>query len=399
MITKENNSTDENSTHTNSNINPNLKEEKNKDAKDNIEYYKSYNQLIEALYYQDIQNKEKQIQIRDQALSTLHILSTSPNILYSLNIKATITLIKYYTFIDINIKQASLYSKLFLDKHDKKSSIHKRFIINTISLVLCILNENLRNKILETLFYIGFKTIYYLISKFYYHGYHYLNITPNNDLSFEYLQLGTENECRDCLCFLGVRYLKGKGVDKEPEIAVEFLKSAADKDSSKACLYMADCYRSGVGVPLDFVKSIEYDKKGARLGLAECKVSLANSLKLGIGGKIDIQYALQLFEEVIHAKEDINPNVYFHTAEIYLLNKDHLNIRKGFKYLYKAADMGNMHSENLIALLFYQGKIVAKDYEKVVDYSLRINRKDKINTIGISSINNMVRNMCINGKV
>lgn len=55
---------------------------------------------------------------------------------------------------------------------------------------------------------------------------------------------------------LGVAYLKGRGVERDYDLALEWLDRAAVQGSGKAMLELGLLYRDGRGVPLDRVRSV-----------------------------------------------------------------------------------------------------------------------------------------------
>lgn len=56
---------------------------------------------------------------------------------------------------------------------------------------------------------------------------------------------------------LGVLYLEGRGVEKNPSQAVALFKEGVSRGDSTAMFQLANCYASGVGIDKDLTKALE----------------------------------------------------------------------------------------------------------------------------------------------
>jgi TPR repeat protein len=86
---------------------------------------------------------------------------------------------------------------------------------------------------------------------------------------------------------LGLLYLNGLGVPKNPVEAARWFKAAADQSFAPAAANLADLYLRGTGVAVDRAKAAEYMRVAAEGGLAESQYNLAIFYEHGIGVEKD----------------------------------------------------------------------------------------------------------------
>ena len=68
------------------------------------------------------------------------------------------------------------------------------------------------------------------------------------------------------LANLGVLYVHGAGVPKDPVKAAALFKQGADKGDRVAMLFFAQCAESGVGVPMNRTEAVKWYRDAADLG-------------------------------------------------------------------------------------------------------------------------------------
>jgi len=91
---------------------------------------------------------------------------------------------------------------------------------------------------------------------------------------------------------LGVRYINGNGVDKDPAAAVKWFRTAADQGLANAQFNLGVCYAEGLAVDQDAKEAVAWYEKAARQGHAMAQCNLGVCFKAGNGVDRDEQEAV-----------------------------------------------------------------------------------------------------------
>ncbi|MGD8940790.1 MAG: hypothetical protein PVJ72_15505, partial [Gammaproteobacteria bacterium] len=108
-----------------------------------------------------------------------------------------------------------------------------------------------------------------------------INALANSPV-YAYLQKANKGDI-DSQFQLGMIYLTGKEVDKDPKKAVRYLQLAAEDDHTKAQLQLADLYLVGLEVEKDYFAAAKWFKKAAEQGNADAQYNLGNLFRKGLG--------------------------------------------------------------------------------------------------------------------
>jgi hypothetical protein len=131
----------------------------------------------------------------------------------------------------------------------------------------------------------------------------------------------------------GMKYLLGKGVDKDLNMAVYWLNESVKQNYPQAFGMLARCYLNGQGVEADRQKGLELLEKGARL---DDKESIC-LLGVRCFDEKDYPRALELLERV----KDTHPVAQYIIGDCYLTGTYYdMDEVKGLEYIKKAADKG-----------------------------------------------------------
>src|SRR6476620_6546839 len=87
---------------------------------------------------------------------------------------------------------------------------------------------------------------------------------------------------------LGLRYLDGKDVPKNPVEAVKWFRKAAEQNLAKAQFNLAVGYYNGEGVAKDPVEAVKWYRKAAEQNLAEAQYNLGVGYYNGEGVAKDL---------------------------------------------------------------------------------------------------------------
>ncbi|PJK31170.1 tetratricopeptide repeat protein [Minwuia thermotolerans] len=94
---------------------------------------------------------------------------------------------------------------------------------------------------------------------------------------------------------LGLMYLNGVGVARDPETAADWFRRAAEQDFAPAAANLADLYLKGNGVEADAERAFRYMKQAAEGGLAESMHNLGILHESGYGTARDREAAIRWF--------------------------------------------------------------------------------------------------------
>jgi hypothetical protein len=86
---------------------------------------------------------------------------------------------------------------------------------------------------------------------------------------------------------LGLLYLQGRGVPRDPARAADWFRRAADQSFAPAAANLASLYLRGQGVERDPAKAFEYLRIAADGGLAEAQHNLGVLYEHGVGVRAD----------------------------------------------------------------------------------------------------------------
>lgn len=95
----------------------------------------------------------------------------------------------------------------------------------------------------------------------------------------------------------GVRYLLGRGVEKDPEKAFYYFSQAAQEDDPFAENELAYLYAAGKGTKRDYSKAFYWYEKAAQHGLASAQFNLGLMYAGGIGIPQNRSLALSWFQK------------------------------------------------------------------------------------------------------
>lgn len=111
----------------------------------------------------------------------------------------------------------------------------------------------------------------------------------------------TQHECEVSQYYLGICYLFGKGVEKDPSAAFKHYQKAASKGYAKAYNALGFCYAKGLGTQIDYYKAAECFRQAimsSRLNLNEVAFyNLGRCYELGYGVKVNKSFALAYYEK------------------------------------------------------------------------------------------------------
>lgn len=138
---------------------------------------------------------------------------------------------------------------------------------------------------------------------------------------------------------LGVQYLFGNGVKKDPKQAVIYFNSAAKQGLASAQSHLGSCYYNGTGVNRNYKQAFEWFKKAANKGDVIAQDNLGSCYLLGHGTDQDHSAAVEWYQK---AADKGNASAQAHLGSCYLYGQGVAADKEKAIYWYeKAAEQGN----------------------------------------------------------
>lgn len=135
----------------------------------------------------------------------------------------------------------------------------------------------------------------------------------------------------------GIALEQGRGVEKNPSLAVQYYKAAVKQDEPEAFTMLGRCYHQGNGVAEDFQKALAYYEEGYQLGSVSSGVALALTHIDGKFRKKDYDFAFELLDTL-----EIPPS---NPSHLYYLGLCHCegygtekDMETGISYMEQAAE-------------------------------------------------------------
>lgn len=161
---------------------------------------------------------------------------------------------------------------------------------------------------------------------------------------------------------LGVRYITGEGLKKDPKAGATWIEKAAKQQHLRAQHVMGTLYEDGVGVEKNLAKAHEWFRSAAEQGFALSQHSLAILYEEGMGVSQDKAKAAEWFRK---AAEQGNPQS--QTAYASKLEQGEgvgKSSAKAALWYLKAAQQNFVPAMTRIANLYYTGQGVPVDYRR-----------------------------------
>ncbi len=146
-------------------------------------------------------------------------------------------------------------------------------------------------------------------------------------------------------------YEEGIGIEKNPDLAKKWFYRAAENGNISAIKTLAVSYELGTLFIKDLQKSFEFKLKAAELGDVESQEQVADAYEDGAGVEKNLQEAIKwhdkAFQQILKFAENGESEFQFKLANKYLYGRDGIekNLKKGFDWLRKAAEAGNIDAQ------------------------------------------------------
>lgn len=164
---------------------------------------------------------------------------------------------------------------------------------------------------------------------------------------------------REAAHALGMLYLNGDGVERNPAMAAGWFHRASANGHANAALNLGNAYRLGLGVPKNVNEAVRWYEVSADRGAPEAAFALSRMYRLGDGIRRDYQAARQWLE--IAAAENFAPAEH----DLGQLYRDGLgaprNPTKAIEWFLRAANRGHIPARYDLARILLDGDSISRE--------------------------------------
>lgn len=203
--------------------------------------------------------------------------------------------------------------------------------------------------------------------------------------------------------YIGLAYLHGNGISKDPRSSVQLFKEAAERNLPEAQLALGECLLNGTGCPQDvpqgaklimqaaennfpqaqyqlgvlyengegLEKSAEnafkWYQAAAKLNSTSARVAVASAYLRGMGVAQDVSKGM---DELTHMAQQNNPEAQFILGGAYYTGVGEIakNPEECFKWIQKAAESNYSDAVKLLGLLYLEGVGCKKNPAKAMEW-------------------------------
>lgn len=167
---------------------------------------------------------------------------------------------------------------------------------------------------------------------------------------------------------MGLLYDQGKGVEKNPQLALSYFQSAAAQNLPEAQYYLGVKYYAGMGVKKDANKARQLLTQAAQQDHLQAQFQLGLLYDQGDFGIQDSKQATEWFTKA--AESGYGPAQHS-LASHYLTGRGvPLDMEQGIFWLRKATEQNDADAMRDLGFLYFKGMGVDKDYRKAHDLLL-----------------------------
>lgn len=211
----------------------------------------------------------------------------------------------------------------------------------------------------------------------------------DEEKAFQWYQKSAKAGCISCYINVGNAYLNGRGVNKDPNMAIVNFKKANAKGDPQGLFELGKMYYEGIGVTKDYQKAFQDFQNAASLDCYDAISQLAVMYAKGLYVKQDTEKAEGLFLQLVETskvdKKYIRKGLSRNLCEIgiaFLQGEDAPRDEKlAFHWLSMANEWGN--EEAIVTLAFMYGYGVGVDKDLTEAEKLLTNR---INESGVYEV-------------
>lgn len=165
---------------------------------------------------------------------------------------------------------------------------------------------------------------------------------------------------------LGVMYMQGNGVSRDPAQAFTWFKKAADGGNRDAAYQLALMYESGRGVPRDATQATAWYRKAALLGDVDAEVKVGMAYENGTGVDASMDQGVLWYRK---AAEEGSAWAQNRLGWLYGMGKGVTrDDTQAMRYFRQAADQGDPQAEFNVGFMYANGRGATRDDAQAVTW-------------------------------
>ena len=188
------------------------------------------------------------------------------------------------------------------------------------------------------------------------------------------------------LCELGIKYVKGDGVDKDENKGIELIEKSAQLGNKDAMFALGEAYYDGIVVKKDNNKALAWRIKGAEHGSSECMTLVGISYVDDDFGRVSYGEAEIWLKKSLKAENKISEISMVYLGHIYSMKNSKLyNPQEAFYWYKKAAELYEIYSF-WVGECYLYGIGVVKDRHRAMDWYLKAansGNDEAMNSLGL----------------
>ncbi len=172
----------------------------------------------------------------------------------------------------------------------------------------------------------------------------------------------------DAQCELGIRYYRGKEIEKNYDEAVKLFREAIDKGSARALRCLGICYYEGNGVPQSLEETYNYLEKAANKDDIEAQFLMGEIPIL----RDDVDYGKESIKWLTMSAEQNHKLSQFALAYVYSMGEIvERNDELAFKWLLRSAEQGYSLAQLQLGYMYINGEGIEKNDTLAFDWILK----------------------------
>ncbi len=161
---------------------------------------------------------------------------------------------------------------------------------------------------------------------------------------------------------IGLLYDQGKGVNKDPQLALDYFKSAAEQNLPAAQYYLGMKYFAGLGVKKDLFKANKLLEKAAQGDHLQAQFQLANLYDRESGSAANLELATYWFTKA--AENGFGPAQHSLATRFLTGRGTTLDLERGIFWLKKSAEQNNYDAMRDLGFMYFKGMGVKQDFQQ-----------------------------------
>lgn len=164
---------------------------------------------------------------------------------------------------------------------------------------------------------------------------------------------------------MGLLYDQGKGVNKDPQLALDYFHSAAEQNLPAAQYYLGMKYFAGLNVKKDLFKANQLLKKAAQADHLQAQFQLANLYDRESGSSANLELATYWFTKA--AENGFGPAQHSLATRFLTGRGTTLDLERGIFWLTKAAEQNDYDAMRDLGFMYFKGMGVEKNFQQAHD--------------------------------